>query len=305
MASEPSVGEPARTRGGDGVIHDIGYRHYDGPRLGRGYARLSLFTQSLRGAYGLGRSAKSKALPMVLFVVVCMPAAIVVAVAVATGGDELAVGYSEYTLQLQPVTGIFIAAMAPQAVSLDLRFKTVPLYFSRPIERQDYVLAKYAALAAAIFVFTAAPVLVLYVGALLGELGFADQTGKFAGGLVLCALFSLLHAGIGLTIAAVTPRRGFGVAAIIAVLTVPYFLVSALQEIAVEQEQRGLTGWIGLGSPGSLLDGIQGAYLGGITLFPGGRELAGVEGLAYLLCIVALIGGTYLLLLRRYRKAGL
>src|SRR5690606_15331260 len=62
-------------------IHDIGYRNYDGPRLGRAYARRSLYSQSLRGAYGLGRSVKSKVLPMLLFVVMCVPAAIMVAVA--------------------------------------------------------------------------------------------------------------------------------------------------------------------------------------------------------------------------------
>jgi ABC-2 type transport system permease protein len=43
-----------------GVIHDIGFRHYTGPRLGRGYLLRSLYVESLRGAYGLGRSAKSR-----------------------------------------------------------------------------------------------------------------------------------------------------------------------------------------------------------------------------------------------------
>jgi ABC-2 type transport system permease protein len=66
------------------VIHDIGYRAYDGPRLGRGHARKALFSQSLRGAYGLGRSAKSKVLPMILLGVMCAPALIMVAVAVFT-----------------------------------------------------------------------------------------------------------------------------------------------------------------------------------------------------------------------------
>ena len=46
-----------------GVIHDIGYQRYEGPRLGRGYASRSLFVHSVRGAYGLGRSAWAKVLP--------------------------------------------------------------------------------------------------------------------------------------------------------------------------------------------------------------------------------------------------
>lgn len=297
----PQQGAPAA----ENVIHNIGYRGYDGPRLGRSYARRSLFVQSLRGSYGLGRSAKSKVLPMALFAVACVPAAIVVAVTVFTKISNLPVGYNMYVVQLQPVIGIFIAAMAPQAVSLDLRFKTVPLYFSRPIERRDYVIAKYGALTVALFVFTAVPVVILYVGALLAKLSFGEQTGHFAQGLVFCALFALLHAGIGLAVAALTPRRGFGVAAIIAVLTIPYMLISALQVIAEAQGNTGAVGWLGLGSPGTLLDGLQGKVLGGTTGSPSAIDISTAQTPVYLLVIAALVAGTYALLLRRYRKAGL
>lgn len=295
----------AGTQRGDDVIHNIGYRNYDGPRLGRGYARTSLFEQSLRGAYGLGRSAKSKVLPMILFAVMCVPAAIVVAVTVFTDAKQMPVDYSSYVIQMQPVIGIYIAAMAPQAVSLDLRFRVVPLYFSRPIERGDYVGAKYAALSAAIFVFTGASVLILYVGALLAKLDFGDETKGFALGMVCCLVFSVLHAGIGLAVAAATPRRGFGVAAIIAVLTIPYMLITALQAIVAEQDNTGPIGWLGLGSAGTLIDGLQGKLLDGQNAFPTGQELTGTQASVYVLLTVVLIAGTYALLLRRYRKAGL
>ncbi|CAM5644787.1 hypothetical protein SVIOM342S_06936 [Streptomyces violaceorubidus] len=179
MAAE----QPTATVPGDQTrIHNIGYRSYDGPRLGRAYARRSLYSQSLRGAYGLGRSAKSKVLPMLLFVVMCLPAAIMVAVAVATKANDLPLDYTRYAIVLQAVFYLYVAAQAPQSVSRDLRFKTVPLYFSRPIETSDYVRAKYASLASALFILTAAPLLVLYVGALLAKLDFADQTKGFAQG---------------------------------------------------------------------------------------------------------------------------
>jgi ABC-2 type transport system permease protein len=290
---------------GADVIHDIGYRSYDGPRLGRAYARRSLFVQSVRGAYGLGRSARSKVLPMILFGVMCAPSLIMVAVAVATKAKDLPVDYSGYALYLQPIISIFVAATAPQAVSLDLRFRTVSLYFSRPIERGDYVAAKFAALTAALFVFTATPVVILYVGALLAKLDFTDQTTGFAQGLVFSALFAALYAGIGLALAAVTPRRGFGIAAVIAVLTIPYVLVNALMGIAYAQGEKDITGWIGLGSPGTLMDGVQARFLGGTPGIPGGHELTGTEGAVYLLLLAVLICGTYALLLRRYRKVGL
>ncbi|QKW10958.1 ABC transporter permease [Streptomyces sp. NA04227] len=286
-------------------MHNIGYRHYDGPRLGRAYARRSLFVQSLRGAYGLGRSARSKVLPMILFGVMVLPAAIIVAVAVTTDMNKLPVDYREYAIVLQAVIALYLASQAPQAVSLDLRFKTVPLYFSRPIEHRDYVQAKFAALSAALFALTAMPVTVLYVGALLGKLDFVDQTKGFAQGLVAVAVLSLLLAGIGLVVSAATPRRGFGVAAVIALLTIPYGAVSTVQTIAQESGSPGAIAWLGLFSPISLIDGLQSAFLGAESNFPDSAGPSNAVGVVYLLVVVGVIAGCYALLVRRYRKAGL
>jgi ABC-2 type transport system permease protein len=300
-----AVEQPLAQQGEQTRIHNIGYRNYDGPRLGRAYARRSLYSQSLRGAYGLGRSVKSKVLPMLLFVVMCVPALIMVAVAVATKAKDLPLDYTRYAIVMQAVIGLYVASQAPQSVSRDLRFKTVPLYFSRPIETADYVRAKYAALASAMFVLTAAPLLVLYVGALLAKLDFADQTKGFAQGLVSVALLSLLFAGIGLVVSAVTPRRGFGIAAVIAVLTISYGAVSTLQAIADSQSSTSAVPWIGLFSPVTLIDGVQTAFLGASSSFPGGEGPTSGQGVVFLVVVLGLIAGCYGLLMRRYRKVGL
>ncbi|WP_327402848.1 ABC transporter permease subunit [Streptomyces sp. NBC_01288] len=301
-----AIDQPLVPQPGDQTrIHNIGYRHYDGPRLGRAYARRSLYSQSLRGSYGLGRSVKSKVLPMLLFVVMCVPAAIMVAVAVATKAKDLPVDYTRYAIIMQAVIGLYVASQAPQSVSRDLRFKTVPLYFSRPIETADYVRAKFAALASAMLILTGAPLIVLYVGALLAKLDFADQTKGFAQGLVSVALLSLLFSGIGLVIAAVTPRRGFGIAAVIAVLTISSGAVSTLQAIADAQNSTSAIPWIGLFSPVTLIDGLQSAFLGATSAFPGGVGPSHAEGVVYVLAVLGLIAATYGLLIRRYRKVGL
>ncbi|MEU9388528.1 ABC transporter permease [Streptomyces sp. NPDC048324] len=301
-----AVEQPMPTAPGDQTrIHNIGYRNYDGPRLGRSYATRSLYSQSLRGAYGLGRSIKSKVLPMLLFVVMCVPAAIMVAVAVATKAKDLPVDYTRYAIIMQAVISLYVASQAPQSVSRDLRFKTVPLYFSRPIETADYVRAKFAALASALFILTAAPLIVLYVGALLAKLDFADQTKGFGQGLVSVALLSLLFAGIGLVIASVTPRRGFGIAAVIAVLTISYGAVSTLQAIADAQGSSSAVPWIGLFSPVTLIDGVQSAFLGASSAFPGAVGPTHAEGVVYVLAVLGLIAAAYGLLLRRYKKVGL
>jgi ABC-2 type transport system permease protein len=301
-----AVEHPVTAAPGDQTrIHNIGYRAYDGPRLGRSYATRSLYSQSLRGAYGLGRSVKSKVLPMLLFVVMCVPAAIMVAVAVATKAKDLPVDYTRYAIIMQAVISLYVASQAPQSVSRDLRFKTVPLYFSRPIETADYVRAKFAALASALFILTAAPLVVLYVGALLAKLDFADQTKGFAQGLVSVALLSLLFGGLGLVIASITPRRGFGIAAVIAVLTISYGAVSTLQAIAEVQDAAGSIAWMGLFSPITLIDGLQSAFLGATSAFPGGVGPTNGEGVIYVLVTLGLIAACYGLLMRRYRKVGL
>ncbi|MGW5848070.1 ABC transporter permease subunit [Streptomyces sp. NPDC055254] len=287
-------------------IHNIGYRSYDGPRLGRAYARKSLFSQSLRGAYGLGRSAKSKVLPMILFAVMCVPALIIVAVAIAVpGSTDLPIKYTTYALTTQVIIGLYLASQAPQSVSRDLRFKTVPLYFSRPIERVDYVVAKYAAMASALFILTATPLLIMWIGALLAKFDFGDQTKGFGQGLVSVLLLSLLFAGLGLVMAALTPRRGFGVAAVIGLLLIPYGAVSTVQAVAYSTGANGAIEWMGLFSPISLIDGVQTAFLGATSAFPGGEGPGAGAGAVYLLVVLGLIVGSYAALMARYRKAGL
>ncbi|MFI9627508.1 ABC transporter permease [Streptomyces sp. NPDC052042] len=287
-------------------IHNIGYRSYDGPRLGRGYARRSLYSQSLRGSFGLGRSAKSKVLPMLLFGVMCVVAAIIVAVSISIpGSTALQIKYTSYAIYMQAVIGLFIASQAPQSVSRDLRFRSVSLYFSRPIEHVDYVIAKLAAMASALLILTGAPLVILYAGALLGKFDFVEQTKGFGQGMVSVALLSVLFAGLGLVMAALTPRRGFGVAAVIAVLTISYGAVSTVQAIAWQTGAEGAVEWLGLFSPITLISGVQAAFLGASSPFPGGAIPGAGTGAVYLIVVLALVAGSYAVLMRRYRRVGL
>ncbi|GGR42875.1 ABC transporter permease [Streptomyces roseolus] len=286
-------------------IHNIGYRSYDGPRLGRSYARRSLFSQSLRGAYGLGRSAKSKVLPMLLFAVMCAPALISVAISVYIKADKLPMEYTQYAVYLQLVIAVYLASQAPQSVSRDLRFRTVPLYFSRPIERVDYVLAKYGAMASALFILTAAPLVIMWIGSMLAKMDFAEQAKLFGQGLVSVAVLSVLFGGIGLVMAALTPRRGFGVAAVIAVLTISYGAVSTLQGISYATENTDAIAWLGLFSPLTLIIGLQNAFLGAPASFPGEVPVGAGTGVVYLVVVLGLIAACYGILMARYRKVGL
>jgi ABC-2 type transport system permease protein len=118
-------------------------------------------------------------------------------------------------------------------------------------------------------------------------------------------LLSLLFSGLGLVMAALTPRRGFGVAAIIAVLLIPYGAVTAVQGIAYSTGNAGSIDWLGLFSPITLIDGVQTAFLGATSAFPGGEGPSAGIGFVYLLVALGLIAGSYAALMARYRKAGL
>lgn len=298
--SDPSVRIAPGAGREHGVIHDIGYRHYDGPRLGRQYIRRSLFTESTRGAYGLGRAARTKIVPMLLLAAMCLPAVVIAVVAAVTGAPELPSGYGDFALNLQVLVAVFVASQAPALVSRDLRFGVVPLYFSRPIERIDYVLAKYAAMSAAVFVLVAAPLTILFAGALLAEMPVGDQLPDYLRSLVSAGLLAVLVAAIGLVIAAVTPRRGLGVAAIVTVLIVLIGVQTVVQNIAAEEGALDAAAWSRLISPFTLVNSIGSRVLGEE---PGVVDAAagGPPGALLVAALVLLVAACFAVLVRRYR----
>ncbi|PZS35005.1 MAG: hypothetical protein DLM59_03670 [Pseudonocardiales bacterium] len=287
-----------------GVIHDIGYRHYTGPRLGRGAIVRALFVQSLRGAYGLGRSAKSKVMPILLLVIMCVPALVIAAVVNGFKLTAQPVPYTRYAVVLLAVVAIFVAAQSPQMVSRDLRFRLTSLYFSRPLGRLDYVLAKYAAMVCALLLLLVSPLVILYGGGLLARLPAGAETRHFLLGAVGAVFFAVVLAAVGLLIAAFTPRRGLGVAAVIAVLLVTYSGVSVVQGIAQDQGQDTVAAYAGLFSPFTLVDGVQVWLLNARPSSPVGPP-GTTGGLVFLATTLALLAGSFGLLVLRYRKVSI
>ncbi|MEV0405333.1 ABC transporter permease [Actinoallomurus sp. NPDC050550] len=291
------------------VIHDIGYRHYDGRRLGRAYAVRSLFTYNLRAAFGLGRPVKAKIMPFLLFAIMLMPAAISVAITaiaaqVGAGRDINLIRYSAYAIYLQPLIAIFLAAQAPVLASRELRFHVTPLYFSRPLSRLDYVLAKFTAFTTALFILLATPVTLLYVGALVTkQKHLGTHTLHWLGGLAGCLIFALVLAGLGLVVAAFTPRRGFGVTAVMAVYLLSTTAVAAVQGIAENQTQFTLAQWAGMFAPFNLVDGVQVWALHAKQSAPEPPP-SGLGGPVFTLVCAALVAGCVAILYLRFRKAG-
>ena len=289
---------PARA----GAIHDIGYRHYDGPRLGASYIRLSLFVETLRSAYGLGRSARSKVMPFLLLAVMVLPAVVMGIVTGYFGAPTLPVRYTEYILMLQIPVTIFLGSQTPAVMSRDLRFRVAPLYFSRPLSRQQYVEAKYAGMAVALFILMGLPITLLLGGALLAELPLGEQLPDYLRAMAGAAIYAVVLAGVGLVVAAMTPRRGLGVAAVVGVLLVLSGIQIAVSEMALEFGNDTFLGYTGLISPYTLVDGVVAGALGADSSI--GQGPPGAVGAAVFVAVtVLLVAGCYAALVVRYRKA--
>ena len=292
----------------DGVIHDLGYRHYDGPRLGRGAIIRALYWHSLRSAYGIGRGAKAKIVPILTFAIMCLPA-VVNAVAAARGGGRV-IPYDTYVFRLRGlVMVIFVAAQAPELVSRDLRSHVLPLYLCRPMRRLDYPLAKFAAFTVACLALVEIPLLLLYLGTIVDAGGGAAiwrETRALIPGLLIGVLWAVLFAAIGLVLASLTGRRAYATGAI----AIYFFLTWSLASILI-----GVTGGhggaaaaplatrlAGLISPVSVLEGVR-QWLGGSSFSPVPRpgSVGALYGAMFLLLLAASLGG----LAARYRKAGL
>ncbi len=282
-----------------GVIHDLGYRPYDGPRTGAGAIAGSLFLAGFRNAFGLGRSGKSKVLPFLLLGLNLLPAVIVVGVMVIVGLDELPVDYARYASSTQILLSIFVAAQAPVLFSRDLRHGSIALYLARPLSSTAYAVARWAALLAATLVFLLLPILTLYVGAVLGELAFWEQTRGAAEALLLAVLLALMLTGISGLIASVSVRRGFAVVATIAVLLLGNGVVTAIQGIAEEQDDRRVGEVAGLFTPYSLYRGAMDALTDNLALTPP----TGAAMTAAYFAVMVLVGAAGLAgIVLRYRR---
>jgi hypothetical protein len=137
-----------------GSIYDLGYRGYQGPRLGRRHAVGSLVRQSFRQCWGLGRPGRAKVVPFGLAAIATVPAVValgVAALAQQLGAAELMeeaspIRYDSYFPLIANVVFLFAAAQAPELLARDMRHRVLALFFGRAIRREDYALGKLAAL---------------------------------------------------------------------------------------------------------------------------------------------------------------
>lgn len=325
MSSEAAGVQPTAVAGGGGVIHDIGYRQYGGQRIGRPQIVRALAVDGLRNAFGFGRGVKAKVFPVLLFVLMCLPAVISIAAMALNPGNGRLFSYDIYQGTLRPlVLLVFVALQAPNLVSGDLRYHTLPLYFARPISRADYPVAKLIGFTAACLALVEIPLLILWAGTISqvhGASAVWHETTALGPGLLYGAAWALLFASIGLVLASSTGRRVFAICAVAIPLFVTLVLATVLSHIGLQTFQPATNGQppalaslAGLLNPATVMSGMTDWFGSAPKVFLGRFRGAGgplqvhlvghfgpAYGAMFVLMLAFAIGG----LLARYRKVGI
>lgn len=303
---------PAAAGSATGEIYDLGYRGYDGPRLGRAHAIRSLFFHSLRSTYGLGRSTRAKLAPFFLLTFATIPAIAIVAalVLVARFGGEISevlganspVRYDTMFSLLSgaAIISLFCAAQAPELFGRDQRYGILSLYFARALRRTDYTLARIVGFVAALLILLLVPQGVLFLGrVLLAEdiVGaFQRDVGAIPPILAESVLVALVYGGLSMTVSAYTPRRAYAVAGIIALFTIPGIITGVVTSLGSSTVGDLLT----LISPGFVLEQIN------TMLFSVERStdlfFVGLPEATYFAAAAVAIVATFGICIRRFRQ---
>lgn len=307
-ASVPAEG--VATAAETGSIYDIGYRRYEGPRLGRAHAIRSLFLHSLRSSFGIGRGGRAKIAPLTLGFLACIPAlAIVAAQALLRqfpGGEgfegALPIRYDTYAGTIGIFVVLFCAAQAPDLFGRDQRHSLLALYFARALRREDYAVARIAGFMVAIFILQLLPQVLLFIGQVLLATdllqGISDDLSDMGAVVAQAVLTAALLGGLSMAIAAFTPRRAYAVAGIIALFIIPNIVAG----IVVGLGSRDIGAWLVPLSPTSVLDGTN-AFLFDV---PMGGQFEGVilevPVVAYFVAAAIGIAGSIAVAIRRFQK---
>jgi ABC-2 type transport system permease protein len=237
-----------------GTVFDIGYRHYEGAREGRGRSRRALLRNGLRIALGLGRGGKAKVLPWFFIGVL---SAIGLVMALVAGAAERIAGpgaAAKAGLPSHPdlygiasiILFVFAAVVAPEMLCRDKREGTITLYLVRPITGTDYVAMRWLAFFLVVTFAAWLPQVILWLGLSGGDpdplkyvqAHWRDVPRFLAGGLVMAAYTTT----IALLTASFTSRRAYA-----SVFLVGLFVITTPFTAGVAQELPAAVGqWVSM-----------------------------------------------------------
>jgi ABC-2 type transport system permease protein len=301
---------PALATGAAGSIYDLGYRRYEGPRLGRPHAIRALFAHSLKVAYGIGRGGRAKIAPLVLGAFAVIPA--IVGVGVIALARQLGQG-SELVEQANPIRHdtyfsviivpliLFTAIQAPETVGRDQRYSLLSLYFSRALRRLDYSLARFFGMAAALLIFLLLPQVIIFGGLVLSAPDVGHELGKEIPMIPPTAAQALiasgLLAGLATVISAFTPRRLYATVSVVVLLAVAPVVTNLLIELGTGDLARLLV----LVSPPDILDATN-AFLFNSRETSDAVAYASFPGAVFVAAALVITASSVAVLARRFER---
>ncbi len=288
-----------------GSIFDLGYRGYDGPRLGRRHAFTTLFVGALRATFGLGRPGRAKILPAFCLVFPAIIAVIFVALnafAARFGISDIGAipGHPEMAGAVGVFATILVAVQAPELLGRDVRYRVLTLYFSRALLRTDYALAKLGALSTAVVILMLVPHIILTVGAVLLTTDIAGALGREASdwpailGSVL--LTAVATAAVALVVAAHIARRAYATVTVFGVFIVPQIIVAVIIALDLGPASH----WVVLVDLSTVLDAAN-AWFFGIAPSPGVWPETGLPVLLGAVASLVIAVGASAIMVQRYR----
>ena len=285
------------------IIVDRGYRPYEGPRGSLRSSMWAIVKDGYRRALGLRRRAWSKVMPWGLIALMLMITMVVIAVAWFAGDliPDLP-SYAEYFDLTSQLGLLFVALTGPLLLVPDRVNGVLAVYMSRPLRMSDYLLAKTAALVSLMLTFYLVPQTILHLGlAALSDDGFFTYLGANLDVLwkvpVVALAYIATHGSIAFAVSAFLGRSGLAsglylgfiiitnnvAGLIVSVATFPGAKYAAL--FALEQHPRYFRDWVFGTNAGFLI-----------------MEEAGFDAWVSLVCIVAIVALSSLVVWRQYRK---
>ncbi len=273
-----------------GEIFDRGYLHYDGPRLGQPQVIWALARYSIARSLGIRRPWTAKIIPLLLYAAVAIPVAMAIGIRAFLPAIEF-LDYPSLFGAIFLLVGIFVASIAPEMMSSDRHDRLLPLYFSRPLGRGSYVLAKLLGTGLLTLSMSLLPVVVLWLGnGFLAEeplVAMRDNMDDLGRIVTAGTTIAFYLGAIGLMIASFTGRKSVAVGVIILGFVLSESLSFAISEAL--RDRPDLERWSFVMSPSRTIATMVGRLFDQTSL---GADVSLLAALAVMAAVIVICCAT-------------
>lgn len=290
-----------------GAVYDLGYEPYGGERRGRGGARRTIVADGIRRVLGLRRKARRKILPWTLVIIAVIPAVVAVGLAFfipANAADQidLASQYGTFYVLGGTIALLFSSLAAPELLIPDRKDGVLSMLSSRPLTSDDYVFARFAAVASVVAAFLLVPQLMLYFGEAGTHAdgiftGLVDTAHKLPKSLFVGAVYTLTFVPLAFVVAGLSKRKAIASAIYVAGM----LALSGVADGLVRQADFAGHRWFALIAPFDTANSLA------LWVFDEGDSnsllsTANINPLIGLASLVVLAAVCIYIVLRRYRR---